>query len=273
VSGPSRPGVRPEAPGWRTGSGAVPDRSGPLLARLYDWEHDSFAADVELYAQLTRRTGGPVLEPACGTGRVLEPLAQRGLHVFGFDSSPDMLARARKRLDGLEKATVTLADLQDPLPDGPFGLVILALNSLGFIADPNAQIDLLGRIGAQMAHDAVLALDLVNAGPLSDQPQGLPVLQQTGPDEEVGAAVTKWIVQRLHPATQQLTMDCFYDLLWPDGTLSRVEDHVSLRYFFRYEVELLLSAAGLRVESMYGDYGLESFQDESPRMIVLAVRA
>jgi SAM-dependent methyltransferase len=250
----------------------VPDPNGPVLARLYDWEHDSFTADVELYASLAQRTGGPLLEPACGTGRVLEPLARRGFQVVGFDSSADMLARAHERLEGLQQATLSLADLRDPLPEGPFRLVILALNSLGFVADSAGQIDLLTRIAAMMAKNAVLVLDLVNTGPLWDQPQGLPILQQSGPDQTLGATVTKWVVQRLHVATQEIVLDCFYDLASPDGVLRRVEDRVSLRYFSRFEIELLLSAARLRIESVHGDYGLEPFHDESPRMIVLAGR-
>ena len=70
-----------------------------LLAQLYDWEHDSFTEDLDFYASLAQRTGGPILEPACGTGRLLEGLARRGLTVVGFDSSPEMLTRAHARLD------------------------------------------------------------------------------------------------------------------------------------------------------------------------------
>jgi len=39
-----------------------------------------------------------ILEPACGSGRLLAPLAQRGYKVTGFDLSPSMIAFARKRL-------------------------------------------------------------------------------------------------------------------------------------------------------------------------------
>jgi SAM-dependent methyltransferase len=254
--------------------GAVSDSNGPLLARLYDWEHDSFSADIELYASLAQRTGGPVLEPACGTGRVLEALARRGLHVVGFDSSPDMLARANRRLAGLsDLATISRADLRDPLPTGPFRLVVLALDALGLIGESAAQIDLLRRVVKGLAPGGLVVLDLVHPGPLWDQPQGMPVLQQSTSDEEIGARVSKWIVRQLLPSTQQLVLDCFYDLVSPNGSLKRVEERVVLRYFSRYEIELLLSAAGLKVEPMYGNYGLEPFEDESPRMIVLATPA
>jgi SAM-dependent methyltransferase len=255
--------------------GADPRRQTPaqLLAQLYDWEHDSFTADVDLYASLAQRTGGPILEPACGTGRVLEPLARRGLHVVGFDSSPVMLARARERLENLGPRTkLSQANLLDPLPTGSFHMVLLALDALGLVSDTAAQIALLRRIRLAMADDALLVLDLVHAASLWDQPQGVPVLQQAAGDDELGARVSKWVVRRLLPSAELLVLDCFYDLTWPDGSFTRLEESVRLRYFSRYELDLLLTAADLRVEGIHGDYSLEPFQDDSPRMIVLAAR-
>ena len=242
-----------------------------LLAQLYDWEHDSFSDDVDLYLSLAQRTGGPVLEPACGSGRVLEPLARRGLRVTGFDSSPEMLARARRRVDDLRsRVTLEQATLADPLPAGQFRLALLALDALGLVDEPRAQIDLLARIRASLASDGLLALDLVHAAPLWDQPEGVPILQRSAEDDEIAARVTRWIVRRLHAATQHFVLDSFYDIVWPDGGFSRIEDSVRLRFFSRHEVELLLAAAGLRIEGVYGDYTLGAFEDASPRMIVLA---
>jgi len=42
-----------------------------------------------------------VLEPACGSGRLLAALARRGYEVAGFDASEPMLDFARRRLDRL----------------------------------------------------------------------------------------------------------------------------------------------------------------------------
>lgn len=242
-----------------------------LFAQLYDWEHDAFSADIELYTSLAQRTGGPILEPACGTGRVLASLARRGFQVVGLDSSPDMLTRAGERLANLEpRPRLVEADLRDPLPAGPFHLVVLALDALGLVHQVAAQIALLERIRGSMAADGLLVMDLTHAPPLWEQPQGIPVLQQSSIDEEIGARVSKWVVRRFLPSSQQIVLDCFYDLAWSDGGFSRLEQTVCLRYFSRYEVELLLAAAGLQIESLHGDYGLDPFHDESPRMIALA---
>src|SRR6185503_10941179 len=54
--------------------------------------------DVEFYLAQARKMGGPVLDLACGTGRVAFPLAQAGFDVTGVDRAPAMLEVARTKL-------------------------------------------------------------------------------------------------------------------------------------------------------------------------------
>jgi len=68
-------------------------------ARFYDWENAQTMGrrDVKFWQQMARKSGGPVLELGCGTGRVTLPMARTGVHVLGVDRSLSMLVRARKR--------------------------------------------------------------------------------------------------------------------------------------------------------------------------------
>jgi SAM-dependent methyltransferase len=246
-----------------------------LLARLYDWEHDAFRADADLYAQLARRSGGPVLELACGSGRVLAPLLEAGLEAVGVDRSEAMLDRARVRLDRFSRRICLVqADISSNfdarLPEHPYGLVVLALDTLGLLADSVQQHKLLCALRRRLGVDGMLALDLVHVAPLFDEPQGVAVLQAAGDDVEIGASVMKWMVRRIRPATQQIELLSIYDLTWPDGQTQRLTEPLVLRYFSRFELEHVLVHAGLEVEAMYGDYELGEFGDESPRLIVLA---
>jgi ubiquinone/menaquinone biosynthesis C-methylase UbiE len=61
--------------------------------------------DVEFYIAQARKIGGPVLDLACGTGRVALPLAKAGFAVTGIERAPGMLAiaRAKRRTSGLER--------------------------------------------------------------------------------------------------------------------------------------------------------------------------
>ena len=84
-------------------------------AELYDI---AFEWDIEDEVDwLLERLGRPksVLEPGCGSGRVLEPLARRGIDVTGFDLSPEMIELARARLRGageVHVADMTAFDLR-----------------------------------------------------------------------------------------------------------------------------------------------------------------
>jgi tRNA (cmo5U34)-methyltransferase len=70
-----------------------------------------------------------VLELGMGTGETTRRLieAYPDSWVIGLDSSPDMVFRARQSYDDVQ-----LARMEDPLPDGPWDLVIavLSLNEL-----------------------------------------------------------------------------------------------------------------------------------------------
>ncbi|MET8422196.1 methyltransferase domain-containing protein [Streptomyces sp. NPDC005134] len=68
---------------------------------------------------------GTALDAACGTGRHASYLQELGHHVIGVDASPDMLARARKRLPGVEFHEADLHRL--PLPDNAVDTVVCAL--------------------------------------------------------------------------------------------------------------------------------------------------
>lgn len=47
--------------------------------------------DVEFYRERLASCTGKILEPGVGTGRILIPLLEKGLHVEGFDVSTEML--------------------------------------------------------------------------------------------------------------------------------------------------------------------------------------
>ncbi len=90
-------------------------------------------AEVPRYAELQERAidaipfaPGRVLELGIGTGETTRHLLARfpDARVTGLDSSPGMVFRAREL--GVEE--VRLARMEDPLPDGPWDLVITVLS-------------------------------------------------------------------------------------------------------------------------------------------------
>jgi tRNA (cmo5U34)-methyltransferase len=76
-----------------------------------------------------------VLELGMGTGETTRRLieAHPDAWVVGLDASPDMVFRARQTYDDVQ-----LARMEDPLPDGPWDLVISVLSVNG-LADEQKQ--------------------------------------------------------------------------------------------------------------------------------------
>src|SRR5437762_3976376 len=75
-----------------------------IIAPFYDIEHDRFSEDLDMYRNYAELSGGKILELACGSGRVLLPLAQEGYKLTGVDSSEKMLELAQQRLQEKELA-------------------------------------------------------------------------------------------------------------------------------------------------------------------------
>jgi 2-polyprenyl-3-methyl-5-hydroxy-6-metoxy-1,4-benzoquinol methylase len=66
-------------------------------AERYDLVMGAYARGdyLNLYQRQIARYGEPVLELACGSGRLTIPLATEGVHITGMDISEDMLRLAK----------------------------------------------------------------------------------------------------------------------------------------------------------------------------------
>jgi len=71
---------------------------GLRVAELYD-QSETSVDDVALILRLVRGHGPlRILEPFCGTGRILIPMALAGHEIVGLDQSRGMLARAEEKV-------------------------------------------------------------------------------------------------------------------------------------------------------------------------------
>jgi tRNA (cmo5U34)-methyltransferase len=102
----------------------------------FDWTPDEYLARIRAriprYDELQEKAIAAVpfapervLELGMGTGETTRRLieAYPDSWVIGLDSSPDMVFRARQTYDDVQ-----LARMEDPLPDGPWDLVISVLS-------------------------------------------------------------------------------------------------------------------------------------------------
>jgi len=245
------------------------------FAQYYDADQGTITNDLPFYRELARRAGGRVLEVMCGSGRLLLPLAQAGLRLAGVDVSSAMLALARERLRAaalLERVELLEADVRLQIPQGPFGLAIIALNSFMHLATAADQLAALEHIHAALTPSGLLAIDLFNPEPgmLNDQ-NGALILDKTFTLDS-GALVQKFVVQQANLAEQTSYVTFIYDEIDTTGRVRRSALPFTMRWLYRYELEHLLARAGFALEAVYGSYDLDEYDSASDIMLAVARR-
>jgi len=252
----------------------VKQRKNPFdeFARLYDWEHDSYLVDVNVHLGFARRFGGPVLELACGSGRLLAPLAEAGFAVTGVDSSAAMLERARERLTAQDlRVQLVQQPIESLAIEGRYRTIVVALDSFGLLTRREDQIHALQAAKQHATHDARLIVDVANGNLRGSGEASEELLHDlTMPDPVTGRPITKFVLRRARPAEQVDELLFFYDEQDERGYLRRTTVELKLRWFTRFELELLLQSAGWQVDELYGNHDLAPFGPDSDRLLVVA---
>ncbi|MDX1961871.1 MAG: class I SAM-dependent methyltransferase [Pirellulales bacterium] len=110
------------------------------------------------YAQRPVRT---VLEPACGTGRLLTELAARGYRLRGFDRQPEMVAYSADRLrrHGL-RGSINAGDMADFSLSRPVDAAYCLLDSFRHLLSEQTALAHLRCMAAAVAPGGIYTLGL-----------------------------------------------------------------------------------------------------------------
>jgi SAM-dependent methyltransferase len=221
------------------------------FAPIYDrWSAD-MTADIPFYVELARETEGPLVELAVGSGRVAIPVARETRRpVLGIDSSPAMLAQARKRAAaaGVE-LELREGDMRDLELDEPAGLVYCPARALGHLPTWSDRRRVFERVHAALRPGGRFAWNFFVFDPRIAARNDGEWQEQNG------------IRHRIDHARH----DNRIDITLESG------DTISLWWLNRSEWEALIEVAGFEVEALYGGFAHEPF-DESANEFVWVVR-
>jgi SAM-dependent methyltransferase len=224
---------------------------GTLATEVYELDKPighSFG-DVEYYTRLLAGTSGTILEPACGTGRILIPLTEAGWTVEGIDLSPEMLGACRQhcRDRGIEPV-LREADMTTFTEPGRYSAVILPTGSIALLdgREPTAQA--LACWFRSLQPSGRLAVDLPPPGPVTG----------TGPMRHWRRGPVTWTLQTMQvdfdAAANQTTRWLRYDK-WRDGELISSElQPFRLQHWSITEFRTLLAEAGFADVTVTADY-------------------
>jgi SAM-dependent methyltransferase len=236
--------------------------------------------DVAFFVDEARRSGGPVLELGCGTGRVAIPTARAGVEICGLDASAEMLARFREKLaaepaDVQRRVSLVQGDMRAFDLGRRFRLVTLPFRPFQHLVSVQDQLACLARVRAHLTEDGRLILDLFNPwlryltddSRLEERPEGEPFALPDGRRVVRLAKIAKRDL--LH---QVQDVELIYEVTHADGRRERIVERFPMRYLFRYEAEHLLVRAGFEVEALYSDYERSPFGAHDPGELIFVAR-
>lgn len=124
-------------------------------------------SDIGFYVEEALHAKGPVLEVACGSGRVLIPTARAGVTTVGLDASAQMLARCRASLeteteDVRARVTLVHRDMRDFDLGRTFPLITLPFRAFQHLLTVEDQIACLASVHRHVAHEGRFIVDLFN---------------------------------------------------------------------------------------------------------------
>jgi SAM-dependent methyltransferase len=243
---------------------------GPLYfdGRHYDLQHRGITDDIPLYLDMARRYGGPILELACGTGRVTIPLAQAGFDVTGIDISRSMLNRARTKA---EEAGVSVKWLETDCRDFSltqrYRLVLFPFNSLAHLHDIESIEKCFACVRAHLAPAGRFLIDIFNPRLdilLRDASERYPVAEYEDPDGKGTVVITE---NNIYDRATQINRIKWYYRIGDSGR--EFVRELNMRIFYPQELDGLLHFSGFALDHRYGDCDRRPFSSESPRQIVV----
>ncbi|HWF00905.1 MAG TPA: class I SAM-dependent methyltransferase [Caulobacteraceae bacterium] len=248
------------------------NRYGAIAAEIYDIDKPlGSLPDTAFHLERLSGVDGPILEPACGTGRTLVPLLDAGHAVSGFDASPDMLARCRTRCAARGHTPDLSQQLfEDFRYDELFAAIIVPVGTFTLIDDFAVAMAVLRRFRSHLQPGGLLIVDLQSLAFLASKAEDR--RSWTAPNGDLltcegVSVVNDWMKQRASRNTR-------YER-WRDNVL--IETHLepmSQRHWGVEEFALALAATGFGEVKVVGSYDRARAPRPSDRTLTFeAVRA
>jgi SAM-dependent methyltransferase len=138
-----------------------------IIAKYYD---GAYAAkqdlvDLPFYLDLATQSRGSVLEIACGTGRVLLPIARKGIEICGVDNSLHMLDVLKENLarepdEVRQRITLQEGDMRTFRLNQKFPMVMIPFRPMQHMFTVEDQVAALRTAAAHLTDQGTLAFDV-----------------------------------------------------------------------------------------------------------------
>jgi SAM-dependent methyltransferase len=232
-------------------------------AALYDAEN-GWGPDDDFYRALGREVGGPILDLACGTGRLARAMAADGYRVVGVDLAAAMVDRARL-LDPGGAVEWRVGDAAGFDLGRRFRLIVMTAHAFQHVIGAAAQAALFDGVARHLAPDGIFAFETRNPG-RQDYADGAGFKFWRRFTDPTRGPVEVWALSAFDAETQvdHVTLVRRF----ADGSERR--STAQLQFTDAATLDARLAAAGLVCDRRYGDFGGEAFGADSPEIVTVA---
>ena len=254
-----------------------------LIAKWWSEFNDDFRPhEVPYFQHYVERGGGPALDVACGTGRLLLPYLRAGLDVDGCDVSADMIGLCREKAarEGLAP-TLFVQAMHELDPPRRYGTIFVC-GAFGLGSTREQDLEALRRFHECLEPDGTLLLDI--EVPYADAKQwrrwsrdergalpepAEPPRERRRASDGAEYALRARIVE-LEPLAQRVTL-AMHAEQWRDGVLLAEEDHLlTIGLYFRNELLLMLERAGFTDVAVQGDHNDKEATSDDDFLVFVA---
>jgi SAM-dependent methyltransferase len=240
--------------------------------RQYDALNSFLVADIPFYLEEARRSGGPVLELACGTGRLTIPIAQSGVEIVGLDLTPSMLAHARTKAEaaGL-KIEFVEGDCRAFELGRKFALIFMAFNSMQHLHDYESLAALFACVRKHLAEGGRFVFDVFNPKiAILARAVGERHLEREYQDPGGKGMMAFENSMVYDDAAQVSHIQCYFVRRGPNGEEIDVRvEELHLRSFFPQELDLLVRSQGFEMVEKFGNFERKPFAGGDPKQVVI----
>jgi SAM-dependent methyltransferase len=236
--------------------------------KRYDLVMGKFATGnlLEFYRHFISRYRGPVLDIACGTGRLTIPLAEGDVDVTGMDISEQMLKLAEiKASERGVSVPFIRGDARNFNLHKKFGFIFIAAQSLSHLHTRDDIEACFMRVRQHLTEDGRLLIELHNPSLtlLSRDPSRRYIVGEY----EDGNGRLILSEQVSYDAATQVN-----HIVWHFCSEAATEEVIlsfEMRQFFPQEIDELLTYNGFTIEQKYGGYDEAVFSGTSPKQLIV----
>ncbi|MCE9622915.1 MAG: class I SAM-dependent methyltransferase [Actinomycetia bacterium] len=230
---------------------------GEGFADVYDdWYAGITDTDATVATLSALANGGRVLELGVGTGRLAIPLASTGLDVYGVDSSTAMLRQLAAKPNSAA-VHVSLADMAEELPAGPFSLIFVAYNTIFNLTTEQRQRSCFAQVAQRLSDGGTFVVEAFVPDPSLHDPPSQVAVRSMAVDRVV-LSVTQARVDA------QLAEGHFIEITEAGGVRLRPW---SIRWVTLEQLDNMAAAAGLALAERWEAFDRSPFSATSTRHV------